>query len=202
MRSPTECPRSRHRNPDNPARASNNQEMRDERSSTLPYAPKRHVCYIWRRSSQSNRRDIVVVQATSTARHPPLLRLQVQDLRRQRDDWRILFWVPNGSHALVVLETTSSLPAPSVDRNGRQVIEAETVRISRSERDAREGLGDCEEDVGSDGRSALGTAAAFFAVYDCSDVLEGDIVCRAREDKVNAVDSDPVSVVIPDLPHD
>ena len=50
------------------------------------------------------------------------------------------------------------------------------MRVGGSEHNAREGLRDGQEDVCLDGRAALGAAAAFFAVDDCSDVLERDVV--------------------------
>jgi len=80
-----------------------------------------------------------------------------------------------------VIEPAPSLPRPRLDRDGVQVCEVEARRLGRSEYGAVEGFGEGEQEVGFDGRAALGAAGAAVAVDDGADVFEGDVICGACE---------------------
>jgi hypothetical protein len=152
--------------------------------SSLPNRPiARPIPPSRRRSRQRNRRNIIILHTPHASRRLPLLGLQIQHLRRQRDDRRILLGMPDNTLITPsVIESAPPLPRPRRDRDGVQVCEVEAWRFGRSEHSAVEGFGNGNQNVRFDGRTALGAAAAVIVtVDDPADVVEGDVVSRASE---------------------
>jgi hypothetical protein len=81
------------------------------------------------RSSQSHRDDIEAFDFTPTSRRLPLFRLQVQNLRRQRENWRVFRLDDRRFPARGVGITAPSLPSPSFHGDGVQIREVEAVAI-------------------------------------------------------------------------